>query len=189
MAQIKKNENQISDDADMALETTNGKIIFPDDQPAETHFASEKPAYNVTVVEAKSTDLSKEDLVYTHQDSTHETPSKVNYRKVPRLIKPVIKFALKYALEHLFHPILMFIADISILFFIAPIFIGYNNTVTLVGNLLQAVSTNPIVVGIAAIFVLIVLSPYIFGSGDIRTAEEKKEDERINRIMSRINRY
>ena len=155
----------------------------------QTHYASEKPSYNVSVVETQSTNLSKQELVYTPTDMTQDTPVKRDHVHANKAIMPVLKFMLKYVYTHLTHPILMTIADITILFLFAPLFIGYTNSVTLVGNILQGLSTNPLIIAIAAIIVIVFLSQFIFSSGDVRTTAEKKEDERINRIMNRFNRY
>lgn len=183
MAQNKINDNIVSD-ADMSL---NGKIILPENNSEPTHLASEKKGYNVTVFEAKPSTIDKSSLIYEQSLNIKDDPIK-NQKNKSTYLKNILKGLLKYAFMHLRHPIWMLIADISILFMVAPLFIGYTNTVYLTSDIMQGFISNPIVIAISIIFVMIFLAPFIFSNSDLRTDAEKKEDARVDRIINRIYR-
>lgn len=183
MAQNKTTDNIVSD-ADMSL---NGKIVFPENNANEMHFASEKSAYNVTVFKTNPSSIDKNELIYEPTLNIKDNPIKSG-NNVLSLSKKILKGALKYMFMHLSHPFMMLIADVSIVFFIAPLFIGYTNTVYLVSNLMQGFASNPLVIAITIVGVMIFLAPFIFGSSDLRSESEKKEDARVDRILNRIYR-
>lgn len=183
MAQNKITDNIVSD-ADMSL---NGKIVFPENNPNKMHLASEKSAYNVTVFETNPSSIDKNELIYEPTLNIKDNPIKSgnNFYNVS---KKILKATLKYMFMHLSHPFMMLIADISIVFVFAPLFIGYKNSVYLVSNLIQGFVSNPIVIAIASIGAMIFLAPFIFGSSDFRTDAEKKQDARVDRLLNRIYR-
>lgn len=183
MAQNKITDNIVSD-ADMSL---NGKIVFPENDSNKTHLSSEKSAYNVTVFETNPSSIGKDELIYKPTYNIKDNPIKsgINFYNIS---KKIFKFSLKYMFMHLSHPIMMLIADITIVFFVAPLFIGYTNSVYLVSNLMQSFVSNPIVIAVASIGAIIFLAPFIFGSSDFRSEAEKKEDARVDRLLNRIYR-
>ncbi len=183
MAQNKINDNIVSD-ADMSL---NGKIVFPENNSNEMHLASEKSAYNVTVFETNPSSIDKNELIYEQTLNIKDNPIKSG-NNFYNFSKKIVKYTLKYLFMHLSHPVMMLIADISIVFFVAPLFIGYTNTVYLVSNLMQSFVSNPIVIAAGAIGAIIFLAPFIFGSSDFRSEAEKKEDARVDRLLNRIYR-
>lgn len=183
MAQNKITDNIVSD-ADMSL---NGKIVFPENKSDEMHLASEKSAYNVTVFETNPSSIDKTELIYEPTLNIKDNPIKSG-NKALSFSKKILKGTLKYMFMHLSHPFMMLIADVTIVFFVAPLFIGYSNTVYLVSNLMQGFVSNPFVIAISSIAFIIFLAPFIFGSSDLRSESEKKEDARVDRLLNRIYR-
>ena len=183
MAQNKITDSIVSD-ADMS---PNGKIVFPENNSNEMHFASEKSAYNVTVFETNPSSIDRNELIYEPTLNIKDNPIKSGNHAIS-LSKKIIKGALKYMFMHLSHPFMMLITDVAIVFVIAPLFIGYTNTVYLVSNLIQGFVSNPLVIAITIIGVVIFLAPFIIGSSDLRSESEKKEDARVDRLLNRIYR-
>lgn len=182
MAQIKKR------DADMASEEFSTQIVFPEDLHTNP-LQSEQTATNVTIVTAKKTDTPVEDLIYVAdylRDDYVATLSKT--LRVRNALRKTWRFMKGYVMKHMSHPVLMFMADLTIMFIISTMFIGYTNSVMLFATTALWLLTNKVTIGILTVMALIYIVPSIFADYDPRTPEEKYQDYRLENIIRRARR-
>ena len=183
MAQIKKR------DADMASEEFSAQIVFPEDLH-KNPLQSEQTATNVKIVTAKKTDTPVEDLLYVADYLRDDYVAPVsNTARVRNALRKTWRFMKGYVMKHMSHPVLMFMADLTIMFIISTMFIGYTNSVMSFATTALWLVTNKVTIGILTVLALIYIIPFIFADYDTRTPEEKHQDQRIENILRRARRH